>query len=276
DSRLPLTIVTGFLGSGKTTLVKNILSNTVGMKVLVIENEIGAEGIDHELLMQQTAPEEIVLMNNGCVCCTVRKDLLTTFHRLFDHEAFASLDWIVIETTGIADPAPLIQSLYMDAQCQARLRLDSVIAVVDCKHLPLHLTQKPAEGAGISFADRVLLNKTDLVTASELECLLSTVHAINPHAQLIACQNSQVPIRPKRGLSAANKRREQSREKEQSRHSVQTVSLLEAAPLDLDRFNRWVSDLLANRGADVFRLKGILRMQGYEEQFVAHGVHMIF
>eukprot|EP01032_Pedospumella_encystans_P011147 gene11147-12985_t len=224
DTRLPLTIITGFLGSGKTTLVKNILQNTVGMKVLVVENEIGAEGIDHELLMQHTAKEEIILMNNGCVCCTVRKDLLTTFHRLFAHEAFAQLDWIVIETTGMADPAPLIQSLYMDADCQARIRLDSVLTVVDCKHLPLHLqaARQPSNNdtnddeqdsleetnsTGISdkpkrtglqalfniqpsnnipsttineatlqitFADRILMNKTDLVSETELAALCNT------------------------------------------------------------------------------------------------------
>eukprot|EP01033_Poteriospumella_lacustris_P003134 gene3134-2307_t len=198
DKRLPVTIVTGFLGSGKTTLVKRILHNTVGMKVLVIENEIGSEGIDHELLMQHTAKEEIVLMNNGCICCNVRSDLLSTFRKMFTNEAFALLDWIVIETTGLADPAPLIQSFYMDSECQKRMRLDCVLTVVDSKHLPIHLAQHQYEevrrksglptssdggsdggsgGSGahggvpeavlqISFADKVVLNKTDLVTPS--------------------------------------------------------------------------------------------------------------
>eukprot|EP01035_Chromulina_nebulosa_P024133 gene24133-31360_t len=148
DSRLPVTIVTGYLGSGKTTLIKNILNNTVGMKVLVIENEIGAEGIDHELLMKHTVKEEIILMNNGCICCTVRKDLLTTFQRLFANDAFARLDWVVIETTGLADPAPLIQSLYMDSNCSSRLRLDGVLAVVDCKHFPAHMKKRSKSQQG--------------------------------------------------------------------------------------------------------------------------------
>jgi len=123
DKRLPVTLVTGFLGSGKTTLIKEILNNTIGMKILVIENEIGKEGIDHELLVQQTSKEEVILLSNGCVCCSVRKDILTTFQGLFKNEAFSRLDWIIIETTGLANPAPLIQTLYMDPDCKKHMRL---------------------------------------------------------------------------------------------------------------------------------------------------------
>ena len=186
DKRLPITIVTGFLGSGKTTLVKRILNNTVGMKILVIENEIGQEGIDHELLLQQNGKEEIVLMNNGCICCTVRKDLLTVFHKLFADAAFAGLDWIVIETSGVADPSPLIQSLYMDDECRQRMRLDCVIAVVDCKHLPVHIHQAEIGAKGmhgklpealqqITCGDRILMNKCDLVSPEELQELIEHV-----------------------------------------------------------------------------------------------------
>lgn len=139
DNRLPMTIVTGFLGAGKTTLIKHLLSNTIGMKILVIENEIGQEGIDHELLLKQTGKEQIILLNNGCVCCTVRSDLITTFHSLFQQDVFSNLDWIIIETTGLADPAPVIQSLYMDKECNLRMRLDSVITVVDAKHIQNHI-----------------------------------------------------------------------------------------------------------------------------------------
>ena len=206
DNRLPVTIITGFLGSGKTTLVKSILHNTVGMKVLVIENEIGAEGIDHELLMQHTAKEEIVLLNNGCVCCTVRNDLLKTFHRMFKDDSFSRLDWVVIETTGIADPAPLIQSLYMDEGCKRHMRLDSVLTVVDCKHLPIHLArdragEKGAHGGAVearlqlAYADRILLNKTDLVSQEELQAVALAVNAVNPSApRLHGCLDNPVPI----------------------------------------------------------------------------------
>jgi molybdopterin-guanine dinucleotide biosynthesis protein len=129
DKRLPVTLVTGFLGSGKTTLIKEILNNTIGMKILVIENEIGKEGIDHELLVQQTTKEEVILLSNGCVCCSVRKDILTTFQGLFKNEAFSRLDWIIIETTGFANPAPLIQTLYMDSDCKKHLRLGIYINI---------------------------------------------------------------------------------------------------------------------------------------------------
>jgi molybdopterin-guanine dinucleotide biosynthesis protein len=139
DHRLPMTIITGFLGAGKTTLIKHLLSNTIGMKILVIENEIGQEGIDHELLLKQTGKEQIILLNNGCVCCTVRSDLIATFHSLFQQDLFSQLDWIVVETTGLADPAPVIQSLYMDKDCNMRMRLDSVITVVDAFHIQNHI-----------------------------------------------------------------------------------------------------------------------------------------
>ena len=249
DRRLPVTIVTGFLGSGKTTLVKKVLDNTVGIKVLVIENEIGTEGIDHELLLQHTDKEEIILMNNGCVCCTVRKDLIKTFHTMFDDDSFSQLDWILIETTGLADPGPLIQTLYMDQKCSAYLRLDSVLTVVDAKHLPLHLNTKNKEqnndknenknknisnknneniilskdktvfmnntkindkkveilGNGvhggipeairqITFSDRILLNKIDLVTEEDLLHIKVAVRTYNPSAQIICCKYSNVPV----------------------------------------------------------------------------------
>lgn len=209
DRRLPVTIITGFLGSGKTTLVKGILNNTVGMKVLVIENEIGSEGIDHELLMQHTVKEDIVLMNNGCVCCTVRKDLLGTFHRIFENEAFARLDWVIIETTGLADPAPLIQSLYIDEKCKSKMRLDGVVTVVDCKHFATHLLsgKRGQEGQGVgahggisevylqvAFADRILVNKADLLPHDGLEGVVQSIRLINSHAKLIVCQQSKVPV----------------------------------------------------------------------------------
>ena len=245
DNRLPVTVVTGFLGSGKTTLVQNILKNTVGLKILVIENEIGEEGIDHELLLQHTNKEEVILMSNGCICCTVRKDVIQTFQRLFLDDKFSKLDWVVIETTGLADPAPLIQSLYMDEQCKRHLRLDSVLTVVDAKHVGGHIQaysdgKKGAHGGipeavrQIAFADRVLLNKIDLLksldskstvlaqtetpttimsksglhgkpdslnaahtmSSDELsaERVLELVREINPLAQIMMCEYASIPV----------------------------------------------------------------------------------
>jgi G3E family GTPase len=203
DGRLPVTIITGFLGSGKTTLVKNILHTTVGMKVLVIENEIGSEGIDHDLLLRHTEKEEIILMNNGCVCCTVRNDLIKSFHRIFESDAMAKLDWVVIETTGLADPAPLIQSLYIDQKCKQRLRLDGVVTVVDCAHFQDQISRQNYHGEMISearlqvvFADRIVLNKIDLLAkdASALEKVLDAVRCINLHAKIFQVSQSEVSI----------------------------------------------------------------------------------
>ena len=201
-------------GSGKTTLVNHLLGNTVGLRILVVENEVGQEGIDHELLLQQTKKEQIILMNNGCVCCSVRGDLIQTFKQLFASDAFAHLNWVVIETTGLADPGPVIQTLFMDDECKKYMRLDACITVVDSKHINQHFGKclvmltyiitfnyrpllcsfiEAAASAGqegahtglavpeavqqLAFADRILLNKVDLVTEEELAMVVEQVNA---------------------------------------------------------------------------------------------------
>lgn len=360
DGRLPVTVVTGFLGSGKTTLVKHILGNTKGFKILVIENEIGNEGIDHELLLQQVDSEEIILMENGCICCTVRKDLIQTFHRMFENEAFGKLDWIVIETTGLADPAPMVQSFYADSKCRERLRLDGVLAVVDTKHLPQHLLkeeQMKKENKGeeksaglhggpmearlqIVLADVVMLNKTDLVSPEEEADVAKAVRKINSQATVLRSSLSERPsieqllnikafdvarlpaitaidgesesdvkpiviprdesgniIKKKKPVINFSKSKEK-REKERQRRGiaaagagtgtntslrvskvvkgVSTLSLTCAERLSLLAFNAWIFDFLQKKGPDVYRLKGILAFAGYDEVFVAHGVHMVF
>ena len=359
DARLPVTVVTGFLGSGKTTLVKHILGNTRGFKILVIENEIGNEGIDHELLLQQVDSEEIILMENGCVCCTVRKDLIQTFHRMFENEAFGKLDWVVIETTGLADPAPMVQSFYADIKCRERLRLDGVLAVVDTKHLPQHLLREErmrSEGKGdektaglhggplearlqIVLADVVLLNKTDLVTPEEEAEVAKAVKKINSQATILRSSPLERPsieqvlnikafdvaklpkmtatddtseddVKPiviprdqagnavkKKSVFNFSKSRAK-REKERQRRGiaaageggsggtkmrvskvvkgVSTLSLTCTERLSLLAFNAWIFDFLQKKGQDVYRLKGILAFAGYDEVFIAHGVHMVF
>ena len=377
DSRLPVTVVTGFLGSGKTTVVKHILGNTRGIKILVIENEIGTEGIDHDLLLQQVDSEEIILMDNGCVCCTVRKDLITTLHRMFDNESFSKLDWIVLETTGLADPAPLVQSLYMDAKCMERMRLDGVLTVVDTKHLPMHLLREEKlkkEGKGeenaagihggplearlqLVLADVVLLNKTDLVTPEQETTVIDAIRGINPGAVILrsspdsrpkvenllninafdsnrlpnleeeeegegrgadgnegnghsnsSSNSNEKPILIKRdhegkilkkrtifGRNARSRARSARSPTTPSDNSndgsskvkegklkgkvvkgVSTLSLTCTDPLCLPAFNEWIFNFIKQKGPDLYRLKGILEFKGYDEVFVAHGVHMIF
>lgn len=357
DNRLPVTIVTGFLGSGKTTLVKKVLDNTAGIRVLVIENEVGLEGIDHDLLLQHTGKEEIILMNNGCICCTVRKDLIETFRGMFADPSFSKLDWVLIETTGLADPAPLIQSLYMDVECSKYLRLDCVLTVVDAKHLPHHIVGSkeevritdgikstinsltgvrtgvhggfPEAAMQIIFSDRIILNKVDLVTEDDLNKTEDIIRNLNHTAQIIRCQNSNVPVEdllnirafdPSRNSALISSHISKENEKEKDGeldktdkkdlkniakkgfikydeegkiisskirlgvgnnesselNLVSTISLVTTKPLNLDMFNLWISALLRIQGANIFRLKGILNMYGYDNQFVVQGVHMIF
>ena len=207
DKRLPVTVVTGFLGSGKSTLLKRILSEEHGKKLLVIENELGEEGIDHELLVQG-GQEEIVLLKNGCVCCSVRQDLRAALRELLPRAA--ELDGVLIETTGVARPAPVVSTFLWDADLKERLRLDAVITVVDCKHVMRMLLAPPSGGGGggaaadalgaeacreqIGFADRLLLNKADLVWASELAAVAAAARAINPSARQYECRRADAPL----------------------------------------------------------------------------------
>ena len=208
--RLPVTLITGFLGAGKSTLLKRILSEEHGKKLLVIENELGEESIDHELLMQG-GEEEIVVLKNGCLCCTVRQDLRATLRALLPR--LAALDGVIIETTGVARPAPVVQTFLWDADLRDRYRLDAVLTVVDCKHA-LRLLAPPhraAAGAGaeaaslasesaeacreqIAFADRLLLNKVDLATAAEQATVTAAVTAINPTARVFTCRRADAPL----------------------------------------------------------------------------------
>jgi G3E family GTPase len=253
-------------------------------------------------------------MNDDFTFCIVRNDLLTTFRRMFTNEAFAQLDWVVIETTGLADPAPLIQSFYMDKECQQKMRVDGVLTVVDGKHFPTHLTKRDAEvGAHggvseallqVSFADRVLLNKLDLLQNHEVEDLRKAVNAINSSAIIIDCVHGVVdvhsllninafdptkcamplatvsPILVKRdatGQVLKNKVSLRMNVPSQVKiRGVSTFSFVAKQPLNLDKFNEWISRVLQARGANIYRMKGILHMVGYDDVFVCHGVHMIF
>ena len=214
DMRLPVTIVTGFLGSGKTTLVNHILRSsggTSGKKILVVENEIGSEGIDNDLVVN--GKEEIVLMNNGCVCCTVRGDLVKMFHTLFAKNSFKALDWVIIETTGIADPAPVAQTFFMDKECKQRLRLDSVVTVVDCLHLAQQL-QHPVGAAHdfneaaeqVAFADVVVVNKTDVASAEQVADVRKRVSALNASAHVMCTERARVDLAAVMGIGAFDHR----------------------------------------------------------------------
>jgi G3E family GTPase len=187
---IPVTVLTGYLGAGKTTLLNRILSEPHGKRYAVIVNEFGEIGIDNDLIVE--SDEEIYEMNNGCVCCTVRGDLIRVVEGLMRRPG--RFDAIIVETTGLADPVPVAQTFFMDDDVRAKTRLDAVVALVDARHLPARLKDSREAEDQIAFADVVLLNKTDLVTPEELESIERTVRAINPSARIHRTERAAVAL----------------------------------------------------------------------------------
>ncbi|KAI7840554.1 hypothetical protein COHA_005709 [Chlorella ohadii] len=202
DDRVPVTVITGFLGSGKTTLLNSILKREHGRRIAVIENEFGEIDIDSDLVSVEEAldpsKEQIMMLNNGCLCCTVRDDLVDMLNKLYDRRD--QFDRIVIETTGLAQPAPIIQTFFLEPKVADRMKLDGVVTLVDAKHVELHLDEEKPEGVvneameQIAYADRIILNKTDLVEPADLERLEDRIAAINSMAQIKRAQKAEVPI----------------------------------------------------------------------------------
>src|SRR5690554_3743733 len=190
QAQIPVTVLTGYLGSGKTTLLNRILSEDHGKRYAVIVNEFGEIGIDNDLIVE--SDEEIYEMNNGCICCTVRGDLIRTVEGLMRRPG--RFDAILVETTGLADPAPVAQTFFMDEDVRSKSRLDAVVALVDAKHLPLRLKDSREAEDQIAFADVIVLNKTDLVTPEELASVEAMVRAINPTARIHRTERSGVEL----------------------------------------------------------------------------------
>ncbi|HUB67714.1 MAG TPA: GTP-binding protein [Candidatus Methylacidiphilales bacterium] len=198
--RVPVTVITGFLGSGKTTLLNRILSENHGKRIAVIENEFGEVGIDHQLVIQ--ADEEIFEMNNGCICCTVRGDLIRILGKLMQRRD--KFDYIIIETTGLADPGPVAQTFFVDQEVKEKLALDGIVTVVDAKHIWQHIDESDEAKEQVAFADVILLNKTDLVPPHDLDKLESRIRSMNGAAQVYRTKDAAIDLNHVLGVGGFN------------------------------------------------------------------------
>ena len=278
-SQIPVTVLTGFLGAGKTTLLNRILTEQHGNRYAVIVNEFGEEGIDNDLVVD--ADEEVFEMNNGCICCTVRGDLIRILGGLMKRAD--KFDAIIVETTGLADPAPVAQTFFVDQDVADRTRLDAIVTVADAVHLDNQLGEHHEAEEQIAFADIVLLNKTDLVEVEGLGRVEDRIRRINPYTKIIRTEHCAANLDEVLGLKAFSLDRVLEAEPDflTSNHDhehdddVKSISLVADAPLDLDKFQTWFGQLLQTRGQDILRSKGILDFKGEDDRYVFQGVHML-
>ena len=274
---IPVTIITGYLGAGKTTLLNNILTYNHGKRVAVIVNEFGEIGIDNQLVV--ASDEEIIEMNNGCICCTVRGDLIRIVGNLMQRED--RFEHVVIETTGLADPGPVIQSFFVDEVMRNQMQLDAVVTVVDAKHIWHHWESSEAREQ-IAFADVVLLNKADLVSTEQLDALKKRVRAMNALAKIHSTCNCDLGIDSVLGIKSFDLKNALAIDPEflnddahEHDETVFSVALSETKTLSSEKLNNWFTQLLPAQGPNIFRIKGILDLDAEDRRFVVQGVHML-
>ncbi len=280
---VPVTILTGFLGSGKTTLLNRILKEHHGRRIAVIENEFGDVGIDNELLVQEAA-EQIVEMNNGCICCTVRGDLVRILGELQAKRAGKQLDFerVIIETTGMADPGPVAQTFFMDEDIGSYYLLDSIVTVVDAKHADRQLDDFSEAQEQVGFADRILLSKTDLVGKEEEAQLKARLVKINPRAPIKRVHFGETPladILDIRGfnLNAILEIEPGFLEEAEHEHddAVHSFVFRSDEPFDGEKLEEFLSGMIQVYGPDMLRYKGVLWLSDNDNRVVFQGVHML-
>ncbi|MBX3662368.1 MAG: GTP-binding protein [Burkholderiales bacterium] len=283
DARIPVTILTGFLGAGKTTLLNRILREPHGHRIAVIENEFGEAGIDNEILLQER-DEQIVEMNNGCICCTVRGDLVRILGSLSDKRCRGELDFsrVVIETTGLADPAPVAQTFFVEEAIVRDYTIDAIITVVDARHGPQQLDEHHEAQEQVGFADRILLSKTDLVPEPEVQALVARLKTMNPRAPVKPAHFGQADVADIldiRGfdLDAILGIDPQFLDNVDHEHDDDVGSFVyrDARPFDLQKLETFFGLLLQTFGADMLRYKGVLNIEGRDRRIIFQGVHML-
>ncbi len=307
-SIVPATVLTGFLGAGKTTLLSHLLTQPHGYKCAIIINEFGSVGIDNQILVG--ADEEIVELSNGCLCCRVRGDLVKCIEELFSKAK--KFDYIIIETTGLADPSPISYTFFQENFAD-RVRLDAIVTVVDARHIEKSLSEAPEASAQVAFADVLLLNKTDLVDESALERITTRLRRMNRLAQIHRTERSQIDVSKilnvrSRDLAAPTIPLETESHDEHSHdehcshsdhdhdHShgcdhdhdhtdadhghhddaVKSFVIAEDRPLDLKKTEQWLAELLGKSGEQIYRSKGILHIKGQAKRVIFQGVQMMF
>jgi G3E family GTPase len=284
SARIPVTILTGFLGSGKTTLLNRILTEQHGGRIAVIENEFGEAGIDNELLIRES-DEQIVEMNNGCICCTVRGDLVRILGSLAERLRAGELRFerVIIETTGLADPAPVAQTFFVDDAVQESYVLDAIVTVVDAKHAGTQLDEHHEAQEQVGFADRILLSKTDLVSEDEASAITARLRRMNARAPIRRASFGQAPLDELLDIRSFNLDAILQIEPDflddvshQHDEDVSSFVYRSSVPLDADRLEDFFSSIVQTYGASMLRYKGVLNIAGVDRRTVFQGVHMIF